>query len=75
MATWKLAFEVVQFVVHARGLLHLGNDPEGERVASDPGKVLAEQVSSSLSIAGGSGADDLDVVAFPVHLTSSVTLA
>ena len=56
-------------------LSHLGNDPEGERIASDSRKMLAEQVSGSLSVTGGSGTHDLDMVAFPVHLTSSVTLA
>ena len=34
-----------------------------------------EQVGRSLHIAGGRGAEDLDVVAFPVHLPATVTLA
>jgi hypothetical protein len=70
-----LACEVFEVVVHPRRLSHTGDDPEGERVASDASKVLAEQVGGSLAIAGGRGADDLDVVAFPVHLPATVTLA
>ena len=53
----------------------MGDDPEGERVAPDASKVLAEQVGGSLSVASGRGADDLDVMAFPVHLPATVTLA
>ena len=57
------------------GLSDLGDDADGERVAPDASEVLAEQVGGSLGVAGGRGADDLDVVAFPVHLPATVTLA
>ena len=75
MAIWELACQVLEVVVHPRWLSHLGDDPEGERVAPDGSEVLAEQVGGSLAIASGRGADDLDVVAFPVHLPAAVTLA
>ena len=52
----------------------LGDNPEGERVATDAGEVLAEQVGGSLAFAAGRGADDLDVVAFPAHLAATVDL-
>jgi hypothetical protein len=75
VAIWELACGVFEAVVHPRRLSHLGDDPDGERVAPDASEVLAEQVGGSLAIAGGRGADDLDVVTFPVHLPATVTLA
>jgi hypothetical protein len=72
---WEAACEVFEVLVHPFRLLHQGDDPEGERVAPDGSEVLAEQVGGSLAVAGGSGADDLDVMAFPVHLPATVTLA
>lgn len=70
-----MACEVLEVVVCPRWLSRLGDDPEGERVAADGSEVLAEQVGGSLAIAGGRSSDDLDVVAFPVHLPAAVTLA
>jgi hypothetical protein len=75
VAIWESACEVLEVVVHLRWLSRLGDDPEGERVAPDAGKVLAEQVGGSLATNGCRGADDLDVVAFPLHLPATVTLA
>jgi hypothetical protein len=75
VASWELASQVLEVLVHPRSLSQLGDDPEGERVAPDASEVLAEQVGGSLEMAGGRGADDLDVVAFPVHLPAAVTLA
>jgi hypothetical protein len=75
VAIWELACQVIEVVVHPRWLSRLGNDPVGERVAPDGSEVLAEQVGGSLAIAGGRGADDLNVVAFPVHLPEAGTLA
>jgi hypothetical protein len=75
MAIWELGHEVFEVAVHPHGLSHLGNDPEGERVAPDASDVLAEQVGGSLGVAGCRGADNLDVVAFPVHLPTTAALA
>jgi hypothetical protein len=74
VAIWELACQVLEVIVHPRWLSRLGDDPEGERVAPDGSEVLAEQIGGSLAIASGRGADDLDVVAFPVHLPAAVTL-
>jgi hypothetical protein len=75
VAIWELACQVLEVIVHPRWLSRLGDDPEGERVAPDGSEVLAEQIGGSLAIASGRGADDLDVVAFPVHLPAAGTLA
>ena len=75
MAIWELGCEVFEVIVHPYRLSCLGDDPEGERIAPDASEVFAEQVGGSPSIAGGRGADDLDVVAFPVHLPAAVMLA
>jgi hypothetical protein len=75
VAIWEVGCEVFEAVIHPRRLSLLGDDPEGERVAPDASEVLAEQVGGSLVIAGGRGADDLDVVAFPVHLPATAVLA
>jgi hypothetical protein len=74
VAIRELACEVFEAVVHPSRLSHLGEDPEGERVAPDASEVFAEQAGGSLGVAGGCGADDLDMVAFPVHLPAAVTL-
>ena len=70
----ETACEVFEVLVDPFRLSHLGDDPEGERVAPDGSEVLAEQVGRSLAVAGGRSADYLDVVAFPVHLPAAVTL-
>jgi hypothetical protein len=74
VAIWEAGCEAFEAVIHPRRLSLLGDDPEGERVAPDASEVLAEQVGGSLVIAGGRGADDLDVVAFPVHLPATAAL-
>ncbi len=48
---------------------------EEKRVAADTVEMIAEEVGRSLQIAGGRDTEDLDVVAFPVHLPATVTLA
>jgi hypothetical protein len=75
VATWKLACEVFEAVVHPHRLSHLGDDPEGERVAPDASEVLAEQVNCPPGIAGGRGADHFDVVAFPSHRPTTGVVA
>ena len=71
----EAACEVFEVLVDSFRLSHLGDDPEGERVAPDGSEVLAEQVGGSFAVTGDRGADDLDVMAFPVHLPATVTLA
>ena len=65
----------VEVVVMPAGALEMRGDAGGERVAADGGEVFAKEVSCSLGVAGGGGADDLDVVAFPVHLLATGTFA
>jgi hypothetical protein len=75
MTIWKPADEVFDIVVLSKRLPEIGDDAEEKRVAADTVEMFAKQVSRSLHIAGGGGAHDLDVVAFPVHLPATVTLA
>ena len=75
MATGKLAGQVLEVVVLSCGRPEHGGDAEGEGVAADAGEVFAEQVSCSPGIAGGCGGDHFDVVALPVHLLVTGTLA
>jgi len=75
MAVWEPGDKVFEAAVHPRLLPHPGDDPDGEGVTPDGSEVLAEQIGGSLAIAGGRGADDLDVVAFPVHLPATLGLA
>jgi hypothetical protein len=72
---WEAACEAFEVLADPFRLSHLGDDPESERVAPDGSEVLAKQVGGSLAVAGSRGADDLDVMAFPVHLPATVTLA
>jgi hypothetical protein len=65
------ADEVLEVVVRPAGMLELCDDADGQRVAADTGEVFAEQVSCSPGIPRGGGANDLDVVAFPVHLMAA----
>jgi hypothetical protein len=69
------ADEVLEVVVGRAGVLDPCDEAGGKRVAADTGEVFAEQVSCSPGIARSGGADDLDVVAFPVHLMATGTVA
>lgn len=55
----------------AHRLPEVGGDTGGKRVTADIGQVFPEQVRRSYGIAGGRGADHLDVVALPAHLPAS----
>jgi hypothetical protein len=75
MTIWQPADEVLEIVVLPKRLPEIGDDVEEKRVTADTVEMIAEQVGRSFQIAGGRGAEDLDVVAFPVHLPATVTLA
>jgi hypothetical protein len=62
-----LVVAVVDATLESLALLDVGDDAHGERVAADAGEVFAEEVGRSVEVAGGGGADYLDVMAFPVH--------
>ena len=65
---WSEALEVVVVLAEAS---EMRGDADGKRVAADVREVLAKEVGCSLGVAGGGGADDLDVVAFPGHLMAT----
>jgi hypothetical protein len=69
------ASEVLEVVVRPAGGLEPCDDADGQRAAAGTGEVLPEQVSCSPGIALGGGADDLNVVAFPVHPVATDTFA
>jgi hypothetical protein len=69
--TGKLAGQVLEVVARAGKRLEPGGDADGERVATDTGEVLAEQVSGSRGLAGGCRGDHFDVMTFPVHRPAS----
>ncbi len=75
MTIRKLADEVLEIVLLSRRLPEIADDAEEKRVAADTAEMFAKQVRRSLYIAGGRGAEDLDVVAFPGPLPAIVTLA
>ncbi len=75
VAAGKLAGQLVQVVVPHHRLSEPSGDPDGERVAADTGKVLAEQVRCSRDVALGRGGDHFDVMAFPVHRPATGTAA
>jgi hypothetical protein len=75
VALREAACEVFEVLVHLVRLSRLGDDKEGERVTADRSEVFAEQVGGALAVAGGRGADNLDVMAFPVHLPAAVMVA
>ncbi len=75
MAAGESVDEVLGVVVVAAGRLEEDGDADGERVAADAGEVFAEEVSCSLGVAGGGGANHLGVVTFPAHLLATGSFA
>jgi hypothetical protein len=70
VTTGKLAGEFVQGV-HGHRLSKLSCNAKRQRVATDTGKVLEQEVSSSYVVARDGQADDFDVMAFPIHLATT----
>jgi hypothetical protein len=66
-----VAPEIIEPVAVSSALLEFGDDAQCERVASNVGEVLTEQVGGSTVIAGGRRADHFDVMTFPVHLATA----
>jgi hypothetical protein len=65
------ASDVLEGFRHPGSAAEFGDDLKSQRVAPNTGEVIAEQVSRSMEVASGSGADHFDVVAFPVHLVAT----
>ncbi len=53
----------------------MSDDPSGERVAADAGRMFVEQVSRSKTIPGRRCIDHFNVVAFPAHLSATRSLS
>jgi hypothetical protein len=68
MATRNGGSEVISPRLMTHALSEVGDDAPSERVAANASEMLAEKVCGAMDVARGSGADDLNVVAFPVHL-------
>ncbi len=73
MTIRKPGDELLEIVVLPKRMPEIGENVEEKRVATYIAKMFAKQIGRSLHIAGGRGAEDLDVVAFPVHLPATVT--
>ncbi len=71
MATGELDFKVFEAITPSERLSKRDDNAEGKWIAADASEMLSEQVGRSLGLAGGRGADHLDVVAFPVHLLAA----
>jgi hypothetical protein len=63
--------KLLEPVVLSERLSKNDDDADGKGVTADFGEVLLEQVGRSLGVAGGRGADHLDVVALPVRLPTA----
>ncbi len=70
MATGNRAAEALGHGRISHALSEVGDNASCERVAADVGEVLTEEVGGATDVARGSGANDLHVVAFPVHLVA-----
>ena len=67
MAARKLTAEFLEPLPLSGAPSDGGDDAHGERVATDAGEMLTEQIGGSTDVAGGRGAYHFDVVAFPAH--------
>lgn len=68
MATRELEFKLLEPIGPSVPLLKKHYDAEGKRITADSGEMFSKQVDRSLGFAGGRYVNDLNVVAFPVHL-------
>ena len=71
VTTGQALSELIHDAPVFRASSEVSNDPNSEWVATNVGKVFAQHVGGSTELSGGSGADYLDVMALPVHLTTA----
>ena len=71
VTTGEFHREVLKAPPISRSPPEVCNDPNSEWVATNVGKVFAQHVGGSAELSGGRGADYLDVMALPVHLTTA----
>jgi hypothetical protein len=67
MATGELGTEALEPIPVSRAPSEVGHDAQSERVAANAGEMFTEQIGGSADVAGDSGADHFDVMAFPAH--------
>ena len=70
MATGKLIGEVLKPLPLPHAIAKIANDAQSKRIAANTGEEFTKQIGGSIDLAGGSGANYLDMVAFPDHLAS-----
>ena len=71
MTTGNLAAEVLEPVPVSCPPSDAGNDAQSEWVAANTGEVLTEQIGGSADVTGGRGADHFNVMALPVHWSTT----
>ena len=71
MAVGQLGTEALEPIPVSRAPSEVGNDAQSERVAANTGEVLTEQIGGSADVTGGSGADHFNVMALPVHWSTT----
>ena len=67
MAAGNSIFEVLRPSGMSHALSEVGDDASSEWVAANAGEMLTEEVGGATDVAGSSGTDQFDVVAFPAH--------
>ena len=63
-----MAGQLIEPIPLSCALSEFCDDAQSDRVAADTRQMFTQEVGGSAEVAGGRGADHLDVMAFPVHL-------
>jgi hypothetical protein len=71
MTCGKVTDQIIESIPLSCALSEFCDDAQSEWVAADSGQMLTQKVGGSAEVAGGRGADHIDVVAFPVHLSAA----
>ena len=67
MAAGNLSAELLEPIPISCAPSEICNDAQSERVATDAGEMIKEQIGGSTDIAGGRDADHFNVMTFPGH--------
>ena len=67
VTTRKVGPQIIETVPVSPAPPEFGEDEQGERIAPNAGEVFTEQIGRSTDVAGGRGADNFNVMAFPTH--------
>ena len=71
MTCGKVADQIIEPCALSGALSEFCDDAQSEWVAADTGQMLTQEVAGSAEVAGRRGADHIDVMAFPVHLSAA----